>query len=81
MSVLQGPPFNLEYGSAVLVKTIAFNSVGDGPASLVGGEAVSATVPNSPVNLARSDLLTTITALSLTWDDGDFNGGSPVIDY
>jgi hypothetical protein len=81
LSTLQGPPFNLEYGAAVLVKVIAFNSVGDGPQSAVGGNAVSATVPNAPVNLARSDLLTSVSQISLTWEDGDFDGGSPVIDY
>ena len=64
-----------------MVKVIATNSVGDGPASPVGGNAVSATIPAAPVNLARSDLLTTISAISLTWEDGDFDGGSPIIDY
>lgn len=71
----------LEYGAAVRVKVIAFNSVGDGPASPVGGDAVSATVPDAPQNLARSNSLTTTTALSLTWDDGNFDGGSPVTSY
>lgn len=45
MTTLQGLPFNLAYGAAVLVKVIAFNSVGDGPASQVGGNAVSAVEP------------------------------------
>jgi hypothetical protein len=63
------------------VKVIAFNSVGDGPASSVGGDAVSAVVPNAPINLARYDLLTTINQISLTWEDDPFDGGSPIIDY
>jgi hypothetical protein len=81
MATLQGPPFELEYGAAVRVKVIAFNSVGDGPTSSVGGDAVSATVPSPPINFVRSDSLTTTTALSLTWEEDDFDGGSPVIDY
>lgn len=48
MSTLQASPFNLAYGTAVLVRVIAFNSIGDGPASTVGGDAVSAVVPNAP---------------------------------
>lgn len=48
MSTLQAPPFNLAYGTQVLVKVIAFNSIGDGPASSVGGDAVSAVEPNAP---------------------------------
>lgn len=78
MATLQGPPFELEYGAAVLVKVIAFNSVGDGPASSVGGDAVSATIPSAPVDLTRSDLLTTTEAISLTWSDGDFDGGAAI---
>ena len=48
MSTLQAPPFNLAYGTQVLVKVIAFNSIGDGPASSVGGDAVSAVEPKAP---------------------------------
>lgn len=60
MSTLQAAPFNLAYGTGVLVKVIAFNSVGDGPSSAVGGDAVSAVVPNAPIDLTRNELLTTI---------------------
>jgi hypothetical protein len=41
----------LANGTAVLVKVIAFNSVGNGPASEIGGTAVSAVVPGAPINL------------------------------
>ena len=81
MSTLQGPPFNLAYGAAVLVKVIAFNTIGDGPTSAVGGTAVSATTPSAPVSLARYDLLTSTSQISLTWQDGDFNGGAPILDF
>jgi hypothetical protein len=81
MATLQGPPFNLEYGAAVLVKVIAFNSVGDGPPSPVGGNAVSATMPGPPMMFTRSDLFTTTSQISFAWENGDFDGGSPIIDY
>lgn len=51
MASLQGPPYLLAVGAPILVKVVAFNSIGDGPASSVGGTAVSATVPASPTNL------------------------------
>ena len=71
----------MAYGTGVLVKVTAFNSIGDGPASAVGGDAVSAVVPNPPEQLTRNELFTTIEYISLTWSDADFDGGSPVIDY
>jgi hypothetical protein len=63
------------------VKVTAFNSVGSGPSSSVGGDAVSAVVPNPPINLARNQLLTTVSQVSLTWADPVFDGGSSIIDY
>ena len=59
MSSLQAAPFHLAYGEAVVAKIIAFNSIGDGPASSIGGDAVSATVPDAPILLTRNGLLTT----------------------
>jgi len=56
MASLQSEPFYLAYGEQVVVKVIAFNSIGDGPASAIGGDAVSATVPSAPKNLARNSL-------------------------
>jgi hypothetical protein len=38
-----------------MVKVIAFNLVGDGPSSVIGGEAVHAVVPSAPVNITRND--------------------------
>lgn len=65
----------------MLVKVTAFNSVGYGPASQVGGTAVSAIVPNPPKNLVNNPGLTSISQISISWQDDDFNGGSPVLDY
>jgi hypothetical protein len=31
--------------------------------------------------LRRDDILTTTTAINILWDDGSYNGNSPVIDY
>jgi hypothetical protein len=81
ISILQAAPFLLPYGASVKVYVIAFDSIGAGPASAIAGDAVSATVPNAPINLARNSALTTTSQISITWEDGVFNGGSPVIDY
>lgn len=57
------------------------NRVGDSPESLTTGLAVSAQVPDAPVDLLRSNELTTTTEIGFTWDDGAFDGASPIIDY
>lgn len=61
-------------------KVAAVNSIGVGPLSN-GYNIVSATFPDSPTSLTRNDALTSMTTLSLSWNDGISNGGSSVIDY
>ena len=80
-SVFQSAPFSLQLGSPVLVKVTAYNSVGYGQSSQIGGTAVSAIVPLPPKALANNPALTSISQISFTWQDGDFNGGAPVLDY
>jgi hypothetical protein len=63
------------------VKVTAYNSVGYGQSSQIGGTAVSAIVPLPPKALANNPALTSISQISFTWQDGDFNGGAPVLDY
>jgi hypothetical protein len=39
------------------------------------------TFPDEPINLSNNLLITWGTTIGLTWDEGDNNGGTPVIDY
>ena len=38
-------------------------------------------VPDAPVSLFRDEVTTTTTAIGITWSNGSYNGGLPVIDY
>lgn len=42
---------------------------------------VAATFPDSPDALARNSALTTLTQLSIVWEDGASDGGSAILDY
>lgn len=81
MQTLQASPFNLSISKKVRARVIAVNAVGDSPASDTTGEAVSAQEPDAPVSLTRWDDHTTITQIGITWEDGAFDGASPIIDY
>lgn len=37
--------------------------------------------PDAPINLANAPEVTSAYQIGLTWDEGVYNGGSPVIDY
>ena len=61
-------------------KVVARNSVGK---SLMSA-AVSiraAKVPDAPINLVNVPSVTTAYQIGLDWDEGPYNGGSPVLDY
>lgn len=42
---------------------------------------LAAKLPDTPLNLANVPAITTAYQIGLTWDEGAYNGGSPVIDY
>ena len=38
-------------------------------------------IPDAPLNICRDPLLSTTTQISILWDDGLYDGNSPVLDY
>ncbi len=42
---------------------------------------MAATVPGRALNLANAPLITSSNQVGLTWEDANYNGGSPVLDY
>lgn len=42
---------------------------------------LAAKIPDAPVNLQSVPAVTTAYQVGLTWEDGAYNGGTPVIDY
>jgi hypothetical protein len=73
--------YNLDWGSSINVKVIAFNLYGDSAESEVGDGAIILTNPDAPVTLIEVYAERSATSLGLSWDEGVENGGSPVIDY
>jgi hypothetical protein len=61
-------------------KITARNSVGD---SLESDEIaiLVAKIPDAPINLANVPEITTAYQIGLTWQEGPYDGSSPVIDY
>jgi hypothetical protein len=55
--------------------------LGSSTSSEAGNGAVILTFPDEPINLSNNLLITWGTTIGLTWDEGDNNGGTPVIDY
>jgi len=42
---------------------------------------IAAKLPDTPLNLANNPSLTNAYRIGLSWQDGAYNGGSPIIDY
>ncbi len=58
----------------------ARNSVGTSTESEIL-TVLGAKVPDAPINLQNVPSITTGYQIGLTWQAGNYNGGSPVIDY
>lgn len=42
---------------------------------------LAAKLPDAPLSLANNAAVTTAYQIGLTWADGSYNGGTPIIDY
>jgi hypothetical protein len=80
-SDLLAAPFNLPWGSSVYARITAQNIIGNSLASDSGNGAVILTTPDSPLSLANDPTSTLANQISLTWNEGSDDGGSPVLDY
>ncbi len=81
VSTLRVSPFLIPWGQGVYARIIATNYLGSSAASEVGNGAVLLTFPDEPINVSNNLLITWGTTIGLTWDEGENNGGTPVIDY
>lgn len=81
ISTLRGAPFNIDWGSSIYAKVVAGNSYGDSLVSDAGNGATILTNPDAPLNLANKPDDTNSNQISITWQQGLFAGGSPVLDY
>lgn len=58
----------------------AFNSVGESLKSNALA-ILAAKKADKPINLRENSATTTAYQIGLLWDDGNYNGGTPIIDY
>ncbi len=58
----------------------ARNSVGSSEQS-ISIAILAAKIPDAPLLLSNVDSVTTGYQIGLIWQEGNYNGGSPVIDY
>jgi hypothetical protein len=70
----------LSAGTTYALKVQARNSVGFSSDS-TELSVLAAKLPEAPINLFNDPATTTAYQVGLTWSDGAYNGGSPVIDY
>lgn len=78
---LMGEPWNLPYGSSVLVRVLATNAYGNSPYSDDGNGAVILKLPDAPVNFIENDAVSTATIIGVSWSEGADDGGAPILDY
>jgi hypothetical protein len=81
ITLLRDSLYQLEWGDHVWAKLIAYNLYGYSDESEVGNGAQILTNPDSPVNLAENVAARTATTITFSWEDGQANGGSEVLDY
>ena len=81
VTTLNGGAFNLAWGSEIFAKVTAINDAGNSEFSDEGAGGFIYTVPDAPINLSNDPAITDTNQIGLTWSEGTFNGGSPVIDY
>jgi hypothetical protein len=70
----------LSAGTTYVFKVQSRNSVGFSSDS-ADLSVLAAKLPDAPINLVNDPATTTTYQVGLTWSDGAYNGGSPVIDY
>ncbi len=70
----------LTAGVTYSFKVTARNSVGTSLQSATLA-VLAAKVPDAPLSLANNAAVTTALQIGLTWSQGAYNGGVPVLDY
>ena len=78
---MRASPFLLSWGSSVYARITASNYLDTSSVSLIGNGAIILTYPDEPVNLELNVEIMWGTVVGLMWDEGEQNGGTPVLDY
>jgi hypothetical protein len=80
IGILTNAPFDLTWGSEIVVSISATNRIGE---SLYteGGGAFIVSRPDRPIFVSNLPETTDSTQIGITWQQGVSDGGEPVIDY
>lgn len=81
LDTLTVAPYNLVVDESVRVKIIAQNDYGESDFSEIGNGAVIKLRPDAPINLANDPLITSAFTIAFTWEEGPFDGSTPVLDF
>lgn len=81
VSLLRTGPFNLDWGSEVVSKVIAVNSLGESGESEASAGALLITVPTQPLGLTDVPAEAEAGSVKLTWNVPGFIGGSEISEY
>ena len=81
VSLLRTNPFNLDWGSEVFAKVIAFNNLGESSESQASAGALLITVPTQPLGLTDLPTEAKAGSIKLTWNVPGFIGGSEISEY
>ena len=81
VSVLRESPFSLPWGSAVVAKVLAINSLGTSDYSQNGNGAIILTKPDPPSSVTEDISLKSPTNIGIFWTAPAFNGGAEISDY
>ncbi len=78
---LKTQPYTIPWGGHIYAKIKAINAYGYSLISSEGNGAKIITYPDAPLNLNEDYSKRTANSVTLIWQEGLLNGGSPVIDY
>ena len=81
VSLLRTNPFNLDWGSEVVAKVIAFNSLGESGESQASSGALLITIPTQPLGLTDLPAEAKAGSIKLSWNVPGFIGGSEISEY
>lgn len=79
ISVLTSAPYELPYGSSIVVRVTATNAYGASDYK-EGSGAIILTVPTAPL-VADYAVETTSNQITIAWPAAQENGGTPILDY
>ena len=74
-------PFELTWGSDIYANVVAVNLANPSAPSANGNGAKILRVPDAPTTPLNNALLTNGTQITITWSEGQSNGGTVVLSY